>query len=402
MSRRRVVITGVGVVCACGIGPEAFWDALARGTSGLGPIRRFDSSRLATRIGGEVDLPNLAAPPSGDRLTWNSLENTKAFLAWEAIRQIHHLVPKESGLITTVGLERIDLEAITGTLVPEALICPEVPPVVLPGILWRKAGFTGPVSTQVAACAAGTLAIGQAFRLIRQGWATSLVAGGVDSLLFPFGIHAFNSIGALSEKNERGAAALMPFDRHRSGTLLGEGAGYLLLEEAEQALQEGREPLAEILGFGGSMDAFHPVMPDPTGRGATLAMTRALEDARQTPDAVDYINAHGTGTWHNDVMEAKAILTVFGDRGRVLPVSSSKPFFGHLLTAAGAVEAVASLLPFRRGLLPPTLHWQTPDPDIPLDCVPETGRETRARVVMSNSYGLGGQNASLLFGRWQP
>ncbi len=401
MTRRRVVITGAGVVCACGRTLESFWGALAAGVSGLRPISRFDTSRLATRIAGEVDLSQLEQP-GFDQL--DSVKDTKAYLAWNAIQQIRHLVRRDDGLITTVGLERIDLAAILGRHgeLPSKPVCPEVPPVIMPTRLWRGAGYSGPVSIQVAACAAGTLAIGQAFRLIRDGWASGLVAGGTDSLLFPFGIHAFNSIGALSERNERGAAALMPFDRRRSGTLLGEGAAYLMLEELDRALASGHAPIAEILGFGGSMDAHHPVMPDPTGRGALLAMSRAMEDANLTPDRIDYINAHGTGTWHNDVMEAKAILNLFGDRGRHLPISSSKPFFGHLLTAAGAVECVAALLPFAKGVLPPTLHLQNPDPEIPLDCIPDIGRSGRnVHVVMSNSYGLGGQNASLILGRWR-
>ncbi|HNV70523.1 MAG TPA: beta-ketoacyl-[acyl-carrier-protein] synthase family protein [Candidatus Ozemobacteraceae bacterium] len=402
MSRARVVMTGVGVICACGHDGDSFWNALSRGESGLRAIRRFDTSTLVTKVGGEVDLTSLDKPPCTVR---SPIEDTKAYLAWNALQQILHLVQKEDALITTVGLERIDLATIVGadTETATSPVCPETPPVVLPARLWGAAGVRGPVATQVAACAAGTLAIGHAFRLIRSGWATGVVAGGVDSLLFPFGIHAFNSIGALSEQNERGAAALAPFDRFRSGTLLGEGAGYVMLEELDRAIRLGHTPLAEILGFGGSMDAYHPVMPCPNGLGASLAMRRALDDARLAPERIQYINAHGTGTWHNDVMEAKAILQVFGDRGRRVPVSSTKPFFGHLLTAAGAVECISALLPLTRGLLPPTLHWRNPDPDIPLDCIPETARpDSEIDVVMSNSYGLGGQNASLVFGRWHP
>jgi len=206
-------------------------------------------------------------------------------------------------------------------------------------------------------------------------------------------------LAALSEKNELGAAALAPFDKMRSGTLLGEGAGFLVLEDAAAEKQRGATPIARVLGYGASMDAHHPVMPEPSGAGAATAMLAALADAGIAADAVDYINAHGTGTAQNDVMEARAVERVFGARSRALPVSSTKAVTGHMLTAAGVVEAIACLLPLTRQLLPPTLHHRVADPDIPLDVVPNTARPLAARVVMSNSYGLGGQNASLLFGR---
>ncbi|MBF0501033.1 MAG: beta-ketoacyl-[acyl-carrier-protein] synthase family protein [Candidatus Riflebacteria bacterium] len=406
--RRRVLITGCGIITAAATGMEAFFDALAAGRSGLGLIQRFDTSCLATRVGGEVDIERLSPPPPlFSSQIWNRPRDTKAFLAWEALRQIIATpgLSPETALISTVGLERIDLDAlIAATAAAEATpgapppepICPEIPLTQLPGLLWRAAGFTGPISIQAAACAAGTIALGTAFRAIRAGSCDRIVAGGVDSLIFPYGIHAFNSIGALSERNEIGARALAPFDLKRSGTLLGEGAAYFLLEEEAAARARCAPILAEVAGYGASMDAHHCVIPDPTGRGAAAAMRAALADARLTPDSIGYINAHGTGTPHNDAMESRAIFDVFGEYAAMLPVSSIKPFVGHLLTAAGAVEAAASLLPFARGLLPPTLHFENPDPACKLDVIPNVAREGRPQYVMTNSYGLGGQNASLI------
>ena len=388
------------MVAANGRGLDGFFTSLRQGRTGLRTIQRFDTSSLATRIGGEIDLETLEFPPALKKgYMWNRVQDAKAFLMWEAIRQIRSLIPKHCGLISTIGLERVDLDVLTGKTHDQKPVCPEVPPTILPELLWKTAGFSGPVWLQVSACAAGTIALGTAFRAIRNGACDVLVAGGADSLLFPYGIHAFNSLGALSEKNELGAKALAPFDKHRSGTLLGEGAAYLLLEEFEHARARRRRPLAEVFGFGASMDAYHPVMPDPSGQGAEQAMRNALADGGISAEKIDYINAHGTGTFHNDLMESKAILSVFGDRGRTLPVSSSKTFFGHLLTAAGAVEAAATLLPLIEDIIPPTLHFQTPDPDIPLDCVPNQSRKGEVRLAMTNSYGLGGQNASLIIGK---
>lgn len=399
MPERRVVVTGAGIVCAAGTTTGAFFDALVEGRTGLGPIRRFDTSALAVRQGGEVPLAGLQAPPPlPGRAAWDPVIDTKAWLAWNALRQIIEDVPPTAGLCTTMGLERVDISSVIHSNPSVSPICPEYPLTLLPGALWRTLGFTGTVRIQASACAAGSMAIGTAFRDIRSGRADALVAGGTDSLLFPYGIHAFASLSALSERNDLGPHALAPFDRNRCGTLLGEGAAFLLLEERESALRRNRPVLAEILGFGASMDAHHWVIPDPTGAGAAAAMRAALSDAHLAPEEIGYLNAHGTGTHHNDLMEARAIGDVFGERAAALPVSSTKPFTGHLLTAAGAVEAVASLLPFMRGYLPPNLHLTTPDPDIKLGIIVEGARPAHPAAVMSNSYGLGGQNAVLIFG----
>ncbi|HEY9068988.1 MAG TPA: beta-ketoacyl-[acyl-carrier-protein] synthase family protein [Candidatus Ozemobacteraceae bacterium] len=399
MPERRVVITAAGIVCAAGHNTDEFFDALIAGKTGIGPFRRFDAGGLTVRQGGEVPLGCLASPPPlPGRRTWDPIVDTKAVLAWNALLQIIGDIPENAGFCTTMGLERIDMDAIIHPDPGKRPVCPEYPLTLFPGAVWRSIGRAGPVSIQASACAAGSISIGTAFRDIRSGRADAVVAGGTDSLLFPYGVHAFASLSALSERNDLGARALAPFDRDRSGTLLGEGAAFLLLEERDSALERSRPVLAEILGFGASMDAHHWVIPDPTGAGAAAAMRAALADARLEPAAIGYLNAHGTGTRHNDAMEARAILDVFGESTAGLPVSSTKPFTGHLLTAAGAVEAVASLLPFIRGFLPPNLHLSTPDPEVKLDIIGGGARAARPRAVMSNSYGLGGQNAVLILG----
>lgn len=393
----RVFINDVGVISALGLNVRAFYQGLKSGVSGIKKFSRFDPAGLLTQQGGEVDLSALEPPPAGrQQYSWQRSVDPKAFLAWNALCEIRKEVPVETPLFCAVGLERVDIGALLAPPAKPMTVCPEFPPTLLPGFLWEQAGFRAPVFPQVSACAAGIMAIGHAFQAIRHGFFPWAVAGGVDSMLFPYGVHAFNSLGALSERNDLGPRALAPFDKKRSGTLLGEGAAFLVLA-SEEAVDKGMEfPIAEIVGFGTSMDAHHPVMPDPDGRGAVLAMRRALQDAGVVPEQIDYVNAHGTGTIQNDLVESKAILEVFGERGKTLPVSSLKPFFGHLLSASGAVETAGCLLPFLQGLLPPTLHWETADPACPIDCIPNAGRPAHPQYIMKNSYGFGGQNASII------
>jgi 3-oxoacyl-[acyl-carrier-protein] synthase II len=415
--KNRVFVTSAGIVCALGYDLPSFFSGLRGETSALKILSRIDTTGLATRVAGEVAFDRLVPPPplsSRAKRSWDPILDPKAFLAWTALKQLplspgevdvmlhppnrKHGSETKNGLMPmfcSVGLECVDISALSSAL-PEMPICPEYPPTLLPGMLAVALGTLGPTFVQASACAAGTIALGTAFRSIRAGLFPAAVAGGVDSMLSPYGIHAFNSLSALSERDDLGAAALAPFDRKRSGTLLGEGAAFLLLESEASLLVSGRVPLAEIVGFGGSTDAFHPVMPCPDGRGAVEAMQHALADAGLTPDQVDYINAHGTGTLQNDRAEALAIMTLFGERGRQVPVSSSKPYFGHLLSAAGAVETVGCLLPLTADILPPTLHFTTPDPECPVDCIPNKCRSARPNIVMKNSYGFGGQNASLI------
>ncbi|OIP29702.1 hypothetical protein AUK22_02880 [bacterium CG2_30_54_10] len=400
MSERTVVITGVGIITSLGTGLDGLFQALLEGRSGIGPITRFDASTLATRIGGEVQDDLLAPLPirlQGREISPGS--DIKAVLAWNALNQIRPLISAGACLFCAVGLEKIDLNALREGRRERWQICPEIPPALLGEFLWRELGFRGSVSTQVTACAAGTIAIGSAFRAVREGRCDCAVAGGVDSLIFPYGIHTFNSLGALSERNDLGARALAPFDRHRTGTLLGEGAAFMVLEEKSRALGRGVPIWAIIQGYGAAMDATHPVIPDASGSGLRRAMIAALRDAQLSSDAIEYVNAHGTGTRQNDAMECLAMREVFGERMPLLPVSSTKPFFGHLLSAAGAVETATCLLPFARKALPPTLHFSAPDPDCPIDCIPCQARPAHPHYVMKNSAGLGGQNASLILAR---
>jgi 3-oxoacyl-[acyl-carrier-protein] synthase II len=403
---RRVFITKLGVVSPIGNGEKAFFDGLAAARSGIRPFTRFDATWLATKIGGEVNLADLAIPPDPLFPSQQALVDTKSLLAFNALQQIAREIPVAAAFFCAVGLERVDLDVVCAhrratqhTPSPHDPICPEIPPVVLPHLLWKTFGKTGPVAVQVSTCAASTIALGTAFQGIRQGTHDAAVAGGVDSMLFPYGIHAFNSLGALSERNDLGAQALSPFDAKRSGTLLGEGAAFLLLESEASLERTGNTPLAEIKGFGASMDACHPVMPDPQGAGLVASIHGALRDAAIPASAVDYVNAHGTGTHHNDLMETAALYQVFGERAAQMPVSSVKPFFGHLLTAAGAIEVAACLAAFTRGQLPPTLHFSTPDPGCRLDVIPNQPRSATVNLILKNSSGFGGQNASLLLAR---
>ncbi|MBI3039761.1 hypothetical protein HYY75_12080, partial [bacterium] len=236
MTKRRVVITDASVVTAAGIGKKDFFRNLSNGVSGIRPIQRFETSYLATKQGGEVNLSNLVLPPTiPGRKPWDRISDTKGVLAWNALLQISNSIPSDAAFFSAVGLERVSVDDLIKSIPRASMVCPEVPPTVLSGLLWRLLGLQGPVSTQVTACAAGTIAIGAAMRAIRRGRFECAVAGGVDSLIFPYGIHSFNSLDALSERNDLGPAALSPFDLNRSGTLLGEGAAYLVLEEASFA-----------------------------------------------------------------------------------------------------------------------------------------------------------------------
>ncbi|MBF0544610.1 MAG: beta-ketoacyl-[acyl-carrier-protein] synthase family protein [Candidatus Riflebacteria bacterium] len=399
MKFHRVYITGAGCISANGIGLEKLLEAIRKPVSGISQIKRFDTSKLATKIAGEVDLEELSPPEIKGFGHLDRIIDSKAFLAWEAICQIVKNLPLETPLISTVGLERVDIDVLRVHRSSEKLICPEIPLLFLPGLIWQSLGFRGEVSIQSAACAASTLAIGTAYRKIKLGIYDRAMAGGVDSLIFPYGINAFNSLAALSERNDLGSKAIAPFDKNRSGTILGEGAAFLLLESEKALIDSSRKPLAEIIGFGASMDAFHPVKPRITGEDAANSMRKALTDANLKPSEIEYLNAHGTGTFHNEIMEYNAMKSIFGEHLKVLPVSSTKPFFGHLLTAAGAMEICSSLSAFTHGILPPTLNFITPDPEIPVDCIPNLPRSFFPRIIMKNSFALGGQNASIILKR---
>lgn len=416
MTARHVAITGAGVVSSLGLGLPAYLDALAAGRSGVGEISLFDASTYPTRIAGEVRA--IAETEAGRDPSL--MADRKIAFAVEAARQaVLDAFPDgmtydaaRRGLSLGVGLEIIRVEDLTrasdasNTLdlsrlaenlaVQDPLTSFRVPADVAAQHVARRHALEGPRLVNVSACVAGTQAIGQAFRLIRRGFDGVFLAGGTDSMVNPLAVAGFGLLQATTTQNELGPRASRPFDRLRDGFVLGEGAAVLVLEELEAARRRGARVYALVEGYGTSLDAYKITDPDEQGLGAQACMRRALADARL--DRVGYVNAHGTSTKKNDVVETLAIRAVFADAPP--PVSSTKSMIGHTISAAGALEAAACLLCFQRDLLPPTINHQNADPACALDVVPNVARAARVDTVLSNSFGFGGQNASLVLRRY--
>jgi 3-oxoacyl-[acyl-carrier-protein] synthase II len=405
---RRVVVTGMGVVSPFGVGIDAFWDGLTQGRSGVRRITRFDASPYPSQIAGEVpDFTAAAHLPRRD------VVRTDAFIHFALISALAAL--GDSGVKVDGQNERVGVSIGTGmggvplllssweTLRREGM--PGVSAYALPGSLpnmaagWvsMRTGARGPLFSPTTACAASSQAVGDAFRTIQRGDADVMLAGGTDSLIHPLVIAGFSAIRALSTRNDDPQQASRPFDRERDGFVLGEGAGILVLEALEPARARGAHIYAEVLGYGLSADAHHPTAS--SSEGPARAMLLALADAKLGPEAVDYVNAHGTSTQLNDQHETQAIKAVFGDHARRLAVSSIKSMTGHLVGAAGGVEAIATVLALHHGILPPTINYTTPDPACDLDYVPNRARRVPIRVAMSNSFAFGGTNAILVLGR---
>jgi 3-oxoacyl-[acyl-carrier-protein] synthase II len=425
---RRVVVTGLGVVAPNGIGKEAFWDACRKGQSGVGPIRSFDASKHPVRIAAEV--PNLDVSeflPPAQRKNVKSMSRSTRFAvasAGHAVRdsglEFDREDPERIGVVMGTGLVPIDLAELAPALMkacepdgqlhsdllgqqgPEALfplwILKHLPNMVAAHIS-MAVNAQGPNSTIVTACAAGTQAIGEGARLIERGEADLVLAGGADSRIDPLLLLAYTALGALSRSDRPPQEVSRPFDRKRDGFVLGEGAAVLILEEMERAKKRGATIYAEVLGMGTSFDAYSVTRPDPDGKGAARAIREALREARVDPQDIDYINAHGTSTRLNDLMETVAVKRVFGEGVKSIPLSSIKSMVGHLIGAAGAVEAAALALTLHDGVLPPTINHTQPDPECDLDYVPNTAREMRVRTALSTSFGFGGQNAALVMSR---
>ncbi len=404
---RRVVVTGMGVVSPLGVGVPAFWDGLVHGRSGVRRITRFDPSPYPSQIAGEVpDFDASAHLPRRD------IVRTDVFIHFALISAQAALA--ESGVKIEGQNDRVGVSIGTGmggiplllssweTLRREGMA--GVSAYALPGSLpnmaagWvsMRTGARGPLFSPTTACAASTQAIGDAFRVIQRGEADVMLAGGTDSLIHPLVIAGFSAIRALSTRNDAPALASRPFDKDRDGFVLAEGAAILVLETLESAEARGARVQAEVLGYGISADAHHPTAS--SSEGPARAMRLALADARLAPEAVEYINAHGTSTTLNDQHETEAIKAVFGDHARRLAVSSTKSMTGHLVGAAGAVEAVATVLALRHGILPPTINYTTPDPACDLDYVSNQARAAAIRTAMSNSFAFGGTNAILVLG----
>lgn len=426
---RRVAITGLGVVAPNGVGKDAFWSACINGRSGVGPIRSFDASGHPVRIAAEVpDFDINAFVPTQHRKSLKIMGRAARWgvaAAGLAVQDSGLELVKENperlGVVMGTGLVPIDLPEVApmmadscdddGKLSTEKLgkkgsqaLFPLWILKYLPNMTAAHISLIhnaqGPNNTIVTACAAGTQAVGEGFRLIARGDADYVLAGGADSRIDPLLLLAYSSLGALSQSNRRADEVSRPFDGLRDGFVLGEGAAILMLEELEHAKKRGAVIYAEVLGLGSSFDAYAVTKPDPEAGGAARSIKWALQEAKVDPKDVDYINAHGTSTRLNDLMETMAVKRVFGEKSFELPLSSIKSMVGHLIGAAGAVEAAAMALTLHDGVLPPTINHTKPDPECDLDYVPNSARVLPIRTAISTSFGFGGQNAALVMRRF--
>jgi 3-oxoacyl-[acyl-carrier-protein] synthase II len=408
---RRVVVTGVGLVCPVGIGIREPWEALLRGESGIGPISRFDTTHFATKFAGEVkgfrpeEWIDAKDARRMDRFIQYGMAAAKIAIEDSGLK-IDEGNATRVGVYVGAGLGGLETLEEYHTVVTEKgprRISPFFIPMLIanlaPGQISMRWGAKGPNISHVSACATGAHAIGEATETILRGAADAMICGGCEATITPLGVGGFNAMKALSTRNEEPARASRPFDKERDGFVIAEGAGILILEEMEGAKRRGAPIYAEVVGYGLSADAYHITAPAPEGEGAARCMRMALDDARLSPDAVGYINAHGTSTPHNDVNETKAVKTVFGDHARRLMVSSTKSMTGHMLGAAGGAEAVVTVLALKHQVVPPTINYEFPDPECDLDYVPNQAREVRLEVAMSNAFGFGGTNACLVFRR---
>ena len=410
--RTRVVITGVGTISPLGHTADASWDSLLNGRSGIGPITQFDSSHLPVHIAGEVKdfnpggYMNFKEARRISRASQLAIAATKMALEDAGLEAP---LPSAERVATIMGTGAGGLEVADRELqILRSKGFNRVSPFAMVGFLPNMpayhvsllAGAKGHISTVVAACASGTQAIGDALDTIRLGRADMAIAGGVEGLVHESSLTGFARMRALSTRNDDPQRASRPFDKDRDGTVVSEGSGILILERLDHALARGATIQAEILGYASSSDAFHISQPDPEAAGAIRAMDWALEDARLWPDEIDYINAHGTSTPLNDAMESYAIKKLFGEEAYDIPISSSKSVLGHAMGASGAIEAIFCTKALQQGVIPPTWNYETPDPDCDLDYVPNAPREAKLSHVLSNSFGMGGQNACLVMGKF--
>jgi len=426
--RRRVVVTGMGAITPVGQSVDAMWQVLREGGCGVGQITHFDASNFPTRIAAEVQNFDLSkCIDRADRFTYAGRNIHFAIgAAVEAVRssgiQDSNLDPAQFGVYLGAGEGQqdfmqfmklisearrngeVDLEAFTRAglkhLHPQVEL--EQEPNMPAGHLASLFNAQGPNLNCLTACAASSQAIGEATEIIRRGDADVMLSGGAHSMIHPFGVTGFNLLTALSTNNDDPKGASRPFDKNRDGFVLGEGAGMVILEELEHALRRGAHIHGEVLGYGSTADAYRITDTHPEGRGAVSCIKMALKDAGLNTDQIDYINAHGTSTNVNDKVETMAIRQALGADAYHTPVSSIKSMMGHLIAAAGSVEAIVCLLSIRDNILPPTINYQTPDPECDLDYVPNAAREKPVHHALSNSFGFGGQNISLIFGEYHP
>jgi 3-oxoacyl-[acyl-carrier-protein] synthase II len=409
---RRVVVTGVGLVCALGIGTEESWKNLLAGTSGITSITSFDTTGFDCRIAGEVK--------NFDPFRWiekKELKKMGRFIqialagADFAVRMAKWTREQsdldEVGVYVSSGIGGFDIierehgkllsggpSRISPFFIPSAIVN------LASGHISIRYGARGPNSATATACSASAHAIGDSFKIIERGAAEVMICGGTEATITPMGIGGFASMKALSTRNDDPGHASRPFDAQRDGFVVGEGAGILILESLEHAQKRNAEILAEIVGYGMSGDAYHITQPAENGDGAFRVMRAALKDAKLSPSDIGYVNAHGTSTQLGDALETQALKRIFGERAKMVPASSTKSMTGHLLGGAGGLEAGISVLALRDQILPPTINQETPDPACDLDYVPNVARKASIEYALSNSFGFGGTNAALIFKRW--
>jgi 3-oxoacyl-[acyl-carrier-protein] synthase II len=413
---RRVVVTGIGLVTPIGNDLETTWSSLLAGKSGAGPITHFDTTNFATKFGCEVK--------GWDASKWfdkRELKHLDRFLQFGVAAAM--MAVEDAGFGTKVPAGQEDrwgsyigaglggVRTIEDTFTAQKEKGPRhgfspyfVTDIIineLPGMVSIRTGATGPNVSHVSACATGAHSIGEAFRTIRHGYADGMICGGAESTISILGVGGFNAMRAMSTRNDAPEKASRPFDKDRDGFVIGEGAGIVVLEDLESAKKRGARIYAEVTGYGSNSDAHHVAAPAPEHKGAQACFKIALRDAKLDPSAIAYINAHGTSTDLNDKNETFAVKKVFGDHAKKLAMSSTKSMTGHTLGAAGGIEAGLSALAIARGVLPPTINYETPDPDCDLDYVPNKAREQRVDHAMSNSFGFGGTNAALIFSRYK-
>ena len=412
--KRRVVVTGLGMVTPLGVGTEASWQALCQGKSGVGPVSHFDASQFRTRIAGEVkdfnphDFIDRKLARRGDRFIHFALAAARMAL-------------EDSGLkITSANDERVGVSVGTAMGGIESIernhellikgARQQISPFFVPSFLCNMAtgqvaiefGAKGANMCTVTACASGTHAIGDACIVIQRGEVDAMIAGGTEAAIRPLVFAGLDPLKVMSARNDEPEKASRPFDKERDGFVIGEGAGMVILEELESAQKRGARIYGEVLGYGLNSDAYHITAPDPDGKGAASCMRLALKDAAISPGQVDYINAHGTSTALNDLSETRAIKSVFGELSHKIPISANKSMMGHMWAGAGVVEAIASLLTITEGIIPPTINYETPDPECDLDYVPNEARRAEVKIVLSNSFGFGSTNGCLILGKFSP
>jgi 3-oxoacyl-[acyl-carrier-protein] synthase II len=413
-NRARVVVTGMGAITPLGLNVQDTWQALIDGRSGIGRITQFDASAYPTQIAGEVK--------GFDPGEYMDVREARRMARFSQFAVAGAKMAVEDAGLTVERSNADDVGVVIGTAIGGGLVESEtahlillnkgvrrVPPLFVPSMIPNAAahhvacafGIRGYSSTVIGACASGNQAIGEGARAIRDGTAPVVISGGTESAMCELALAGIGAMRALSTRNDEPERACRPFDAERDGFVASDGCGVLVLESLDHAMARGARVYAEVLGYGVSSDAYHVSAPHPEGTGSALAMRRAIADAGLKPEDIGYINAHATATPLGDPAEVVAIKSVFGSRAYEIPVNATKSMIGHLLGAAGAVEAIATIMTIKEGILHPTINYEHPDPECDLDCVPNEARRTQVDIALSNSFGFGGQNACLVFRSWE-